>query len=196
MAEPNEKSRIEAFSDGVFAIAITLLILELKIPEARTVPDLWKGIIHLWPSYFAFLFSFGAILVMWVNHHAMFNMIDKVSRSFMYANGFLLLTIVFFPYPTALLAAYRLHFGRSPSLPTVAHIHEARVSTLAPIQQGLARAEWSSSGGGGRKRRADACSGRRAGRARTAAPDRAPREAPIRRARPRAAAPAGRWRRR
>ena len=104
-----ENARIEAFSDGVFAIAITLLILELKVPphdSVHSVADLWKGLIDLWPSYFAFLLSFGIILVSWVNHHYLFNVLDKTSRPFLYANGFLLLTITFMPFPTALLAEY------------------------------------------------------------------------------------------
>ncbi len=104
-----ENSRIEAFSDGVFAIAITLLILELKVPShesVHSVTDLWNGLVQLWPSYFAFLLSFGIILVSWVNHHYLFNVLDKSSRPFLYANGFLLLTITFMPFPTALLAEY------------------------------------------------------------------------------------------
>lgn len=104
-----ENARIEAFSDGVFAIAITLLILEIKVPPHGTihsVNDLWIALIQLWPSYFAFLLSFGIILVSWVNHHYLFNVIDKSSRPFLYANGFLLLTITFMPFPTALLAEY------------------------------------------------------------------------------------------
>jgi uncharacterized membrane protein len=104
-----ENSRIEAFSDGVFAIAITLLVLELKVPPAasvHSVSDLWNGLIHLWPSYFAFTLSFGILLVSWVNHHYLFNILDKSSRPFLYANGFLLFTITFMPFPTALLAQY------------------------------------------------------------------------------------------
>ena len=104
-----ENARIEAFSDGVFAIAITLLILEIKVPphdSIHSVNDLWNGLIRLWPSYFAFFLSFGIILVSWVNHHYLFNVLDKSSRPFLYANGFLLLTITFMPFPTALLAEY------------------------------------------------------------------------------------------
>jgi uncharacterized membrane protein len=104
-----ENSRIEAFSDGVFAIAITLLVLELKVPPlamVHSVSDLWNGLIHLWPSYFAFTLSFGILLVSWVNHHYLFNTLDKSSRPFLYANGFLLFTITFMPFPTALLAQY------------------------------------------------------------------------------------------
>lgn len=104
-----ENARIEAFSDGVFAIAITLLILEIKVPShesIHSVSDLWNSLIRLWPSYFAFLLSFGIILVSWVNHHYLFNVLDKSSRPFLYANGFLLLTITVMPFSTALLAEY------------------------------------------------------------------------------------------
>lgn len=104
-----ENARIEAFSDGVFAIAITLLILEIKVPpheSIHSVDDLWNGLIRLWPSYFAFFLSFGIILVSWVNHHYLFNVLDKSSRPFLYANGFLLLTITVMPFSTALLADY------------------------------------------------------------------------------------------
>ena len=97
------------FSDGVFAIAITLLVLEIKVPHIdsiHSVNDLVKALVRLWPSYFAFFYSFGGILVQWIIHHNTFNHMDKTSRPFLYTNGFLLLTIVFFPFPTALLAEY------------------------------------------------------------------------------------------
>ena len=104
-----ETSRIEAFSDGVFAIAITLLVLEISVPQIvafHTKNDLWRELSHLWPSFFAFLLSFVFILVSWICHHALFNLIDKVSPLFIYTNGFLLLNIVFLPFPTAALARY------------------------------------------------------------------------------------------
>jgi uncharacterized membrane protein len=104
-----ENSRIEAFSDGVFAIAITLLVLQLKVPPVssiQSVDALWKSLVNLWPSYFAFILSFGILLVSWVNHHYLFNVLDKSSRPFLYANGFFLMTITFMPFPTALLAEY------------------------------------------------------------------------------------------
>jgi len=109
MTGSNETGRIEAFSDGVFAIAITLLVLEIKVPHLDSIKsngELWKQIQHLWPSYFAFVFSFGSILIAWINHHQAFNVIQKTSKTFMYANGFLLLTITFTPFPTAMLAEY------------------------------------------------------------------------------------------
>lgn len=104
-----ENARIEAFSDGVFAIAITLLVLQLQVPPAtsiHSVDSLWRSLINLWPSYFAFTLSFGILLVSWVNHHYLFNLLDKSSRPFLYANGFFLMTITFMPFPTALLAEY------------------------------------------------------------------------------------------
>ena len=109
MSESKSLGRLEMFSDGVFAIAITLLILEIKVPpmdSIHSVNDLVRALLHLWPSFFAFSYSFGGILVQWVIHHNTFNHLDKTSRPFLYTNGFLLLTIVFFPFPTALLAEY------------------------------------------------------------------------------------------
>ncbi len=109
MTENKSLARVEMFSDGVFAIAITLLIIEIKVPppgSIHSIHDLVNALVHLWPSYFAFFYSFGGILVQWIVHHNTFNHLDKTSRPFLYTNGFLLLTIVFFPFPTALLAEY------------------------------------------------------------------------------------------
>src|SRR4029078_1526790 len=109
MSENKSLDRLAAFSDGVFSIAFTLLILEIKVPpidSIHSVNDVVDSIFHLWPSFFAFLYSFGGILVQWVFHHNIFNLLNKTSRPFLYTNGFLLLTIVFFPFPTAFLAEY------------------------------------------------------------------------------------------
>ena len=109
MIENKSLARLEMFSDGVFAIAITLLILEIKVPpidSIHSVNDLVRALVHLWPSYFAFFYSFGGILIQWILHHNTFNHLNKASRTFLYTNGFLLFTIVFFPFPTALLAEY------------------------------------------------------------------------------------------
>jgi uncharacterized membrane protein len=108
MAE-KETARVEAFSDGVFAIAITLLVLEIKVPhlsETAANRELLLGLLALWPSFLAFVISFGAILIMWVNHHGMFNLIQRVDCRFLYANGFLLLVVAFIPFPTAVLAQH------------------------------------------------------------------------------------------
>ncbi len=95
--------RVEAFSDGVFAIAITLLILEIRVPHGDG--GLWAGLLALWPSYIAFLMSFIVILIMWVNHHELLRLVRSVNYPFLFANGLLLLTVTFVPFPTAVLAA-------------------------------------------------------------------------------------------
>ena len=91
--------RVEAFSDGVFAIAITLLILEIRVPHVAH--GLWAGLLALWPSYVAFLLSFVVILIEWVNHHELLRNVQGVSYPFLFANGLLLLTVTFVPFPTA-----------------------------------------------------------------------------------------------
>lgn len=72
-------SRLEAFSDGVFAIAITLLVLEFGITESTH--DLGGQLLHIWPSYFAYVTSFLTIGIVWVNHHGLFNFVDHVDRA-------------------------------------------------------------------------------------------------------------------
>ncbi|BAY07586.1 TMEM175 family protein [Calothrix sp. NIES-2098] len=113
MQTPTEKEtgRIEAFSDGVFAIAITLLILEIKVPNHNTVETsgLTAALLSLWPSYLAFIISFVTILVMWVNHHRIFSVVRRIDNTFLYLNGLLLLCATFVPFPTAVLAEYLLH---------------------------------------------------------------------------------------
>jgi uncharacterized membrane protein len=109
MTGANDNSRLEAFSDGVFAIALTLLVIDIKIPSTASIAsnaDLWRALQHLAPSVFAFLLSFAIILITWVNHHGALELTHKSSASFMFANGFLLLTVVFIPFPTALLGEY------------------------------------------------------------------------------------------
>jgi uncharacterized membrane protein len=100
--------RLEAFSDGVFAIAITLLVLEIRVPTADelTNPDkLIKALGELWPSYFGYLISFVTIGIIWANHHNLMRLVARVSHGLILANLLLLLTVGFVPFPTALLAA-------------------------------------------------------------------------------------------
>jgi uncharacterized membrane protein len=109
MSNEKETNRVEAFSDGVFAIAITLLILEIKVPKlglAMTNSQLFNALLNLWPSYFAFLLSFFAVLIMWINHHGFFKYLRTINNGFLYANGFLLLMVTFIPFPTAVLAEH------------------------------------------------------------------------------------------
>jgi uncharacterized membrane protein len=103
-----ETTRIEAFSDGVFAIAITLLILELKVPpvEEFGAQGLLRALGRLWPSYLAFFMSFSVVLVMWVNHHRIFSLVRRADDAFVYWNGLLLFWVTIVPFPTSLLAAY------------------------------------------------------------------------------------------
>jgi len=105
MDAPKQTSRLEAFSDGVFAIAITLLVLDLKVPEE---PPLLDALLHQWPVYVAYLVSFLFILIMRMNHHRMFESIARVDSMFMLLNGLLLLGITVVPYPTSILSKYVL----------------------------------------------------------------------------------------
>src|SRR5437879_6957741 len=110
MDDPKETGRIEAFSDGVFAVAITLLVLNIQVPSPLP-PD--TGLIaflfrHQWPYYLAFLTSFATIGIMWINHHRVYTHIKRSDNTLMVLNLLLLLIIVFFPFPTALLAQYIL----------------------------------------------------------------------------------------
>ena len=103
-----ETARLEAFSDGVFAIAITLLVLELKVKTLHE-PTGWallRELAHDWPSYFALLTSFGSVLIMWVHHHAIFRLARKADAPLFFANGFLLLMVTVVPFPTAVVADY------------------------------------------------------------------------------------------
>jgi uncharacterized membrane protein len=113
MAQPTsagerETARLEAFSDGVFAIAITILALELRVPhvEDATPSTLAWAVLGQWPSYFAFVLSFATILIMWINHHARMSLVLRVDGLLMFANGVLLLMIAAISFPTALVGEY------------------------------------------------------------------------------------------
>ncbi|MBK9981099.1 MAG: DUF1211 domain-containing protein [Saprospiraceae bacterium] len=102
-----ETSRIEAFSDGVFAIAITLLVLELiQTLHFQSDEGLIKTCLEHWRSFLAFSIGFITILVCWINHHIAFESIRKVDTNLMWINGFLLFVVTITPFPTAVLAEY------------------------------------------------------------------------------------------
>ena len=103
-----ETSRVEAFSDGVFAIAITLLILEVRLPDGGSL-DGQLG--RAWPSYVSYVISFVTIGIMWVNHHDIFRLIGRVSRGLLLANLALLLAVSFVPFPTKVLGEHLHHGG-------------------------------------------------------------------------------------
>src|SRR5581483_3937577 len=101
-----ETGRLEAFSDGVFAVAITLLVLNIKIPGLESDDTLWQAFVSNWPMLVAYITSFATIGVMWINHHRLFTHIKHINTPLMLLNLLLLLIIVFIPVPTALLAEY------------------------------------------------------------------------------------------
>ena len=106
-----ETARIEAFSDGVFAIAITLLILEIKVPTPGSA-DLSQQLLQLWPSFVAYGISFAFIGIMWINHHRLFTHIHRSNNTLMLVNLLLLLGVTSVPYPTAVMAQHLGHPGQ------------------------------------------------------------------------------------
>lgn len=108
-----DKTRLEAFSDGVFGFAITLLVLGVQVPALRTANDaelriaLLKELSQLVP----YVTSFATIGIIWLNHHAMFHSVERVEHTTLTLNLLLLLVVTFIPYPTAVLSRY----GAMPS---------------------------------------------------------------------------------
>jgi uncharacterized membrane protein len=96
--------RLEAFSDGVFAIAATLLILEVGVDTSRS--NLGRQLTHIWPAYLAYVTTFLIIGIIWINHHHCVSLIGRVDRTFLFINLLLLLTVSFMPFPTKLVAQY------------------------------------------------------------------------------------------
>ncbi len=132
-----DTGRLESFSDGVFAVAMTLLVVNLTVPMGPNnhplagAAQLWNALAQNWPSYFAFLTSFGTVLIMWINHHSIFNLIRRTDGNLLFANGFLLLLVTVVPFPTALVANYL----RTPGA-TVACVVYAGIFVLISISYG------------------------------------------------------------
>ncbi|MGH7839487.1 MAG: TMEM175 family protein [Candidatus Binataceae bacterium] len=104
-----DTARIEAFSDGVFSIAITLLILEIRVPHPQAASDqidLWRGLGNLWPSYLAYILSFVTIGIYWARHHYVFMLFDKTNHVLCLLNLLFLMCISFLPLPTSVMASY------------------------------------------------------------------------------------------
>jgi uncharacterized membrane protein len=97
-------TRVEAFSDGVFAIAATLLVLGLRVPG--TGQSLGEGLAQQWPSEAAYAVSFATIGIIWVNHHSLFSQLREGDRALLFVNLLLLMVVAFIPFPTDLLATY------------------------------------------------------------------------------------------
>jgi uncharacterized membrane protein len=125
-----ETGRVEVFSDGVFAIAITLLVLELRAPLSTALHEgerLWDALWHEWPAYLAFATSFATILIVWVNHHNLFMLVRRVDHPFLLLNGLLLATVTVIPFPTQVLAEYI----REPDAHTAAIFYAATFLAMA-----------------------------------------------------------------
>src|SRR5437870_11642237 len=97
---------MEAFSDGVFAFAMTLLVLGLRDPTMGSTDSLLKGVIGEWPAFLAFGISFTTILVNWMNHHNLFTYVRRIDGSFMLLNGLLLLAAALIPSAISLVAVH------------------------------------------------------------------------------------------
>jgi TMEM175 potassium channel family protein len=95
--------RLEAFSDGVFAVAITLLVLDLNVPGGG---DLWHQLKDEWPQFASFFVSFWVIGIIWVNHHGLLDHLKRTDRPVLYLNLLVLMTVVFIPFSTALMAEH------------------------------------------------------------------------------------------
>ncbi len=110
-----DKARLEAFSDGVFAIAITLLVLDLHVPEVGS-GSLASALGRQWPADASYIVSFLTIGIIWVNHHNLLRHLERCDRGLLFLNVFLLMTVAVVPYPTALVS----HYARSPNAATAA----------------------------------------------------------------------------
>lgn len=118
-----DSRRAESFSDGVFAVAITVLVFNLLPIADKTASGLtWRALGHYWPAYLAYGVSFLTIGIMWLNHHTMLSAVTKVNRAVLVLNLFLLMGIVALPFPTALVAD---------------HLNETSSGTVAAVTYGL-----------------------------------------------------------
>jgi uncharacterized membrane protein len=104
------KSRLEAFSDGVIAIIITIMVLELKVPHGEN----WGDLLKLWPTFLSYVLSFVFVGIYWVNHHHMLHMVKKVDGQILWANLHLLFWLSLIPFVTAWMGEN--HFARNPTI--------------------------------------------------------------------------------
>jgi uncharacterized membrane protein len=98
--------RVELFSDAVFAIAITLLIVDIKVPDVTSSAQLLNSLSRLWPHFLSYFISFLIIAMQWVDHHEMFEHIEECDRGLLWLNMLFLMCIAFLPFPTALVGSY------------------------------------------------------------------------------------------
>jgi len=122
-----DTGRFETYSDGVFAIAATLLVLSFS--AASGLHDLGSHLLHLWPSYLAYATSFLTIGIIWMNHHYCVETIARADRTLMFLNLLLLLTVAFLPFPTRLVAQYLQHDGEQVAV----YVYDATFVLMAVI---------------------------------------------------------------
>jgi uncharacterized membrane protein len=145
MTVTESTTRIEAFADGVFGIAATLLIIDVRVGGG----DLASGLRHIWPSYLAYAVSFITIGIMWINHHTVFDQIARCNRLFLLINVFFLMFIAFVPFPTRLVAEHL----RDDQLEAAALAYGITLTSTAVLYNAL----WFYAAGGNRRLlRADA----------------------------------------
>jgi uncharacterized membrane protein len=103
-----QTSRLEAFSDGIFGVAITLLAIEIGIKEyaGATNENLWEKILERWPEYFSYFNSFATVLLIWMGHNKIFKQLRAANHWIILMNGLVLLVVVLFPYPTKTVGTF------------------------------------------------------------------------------------------
>lgn len=143
-ATGKDVGRILALSDGVFAIALTLLILEISLPAVTRDADLPTALLHLWPRYLAYALSFLVIARFWVSHHLIFRLITGFDTTLVWLNFLLLLFVAFLPFPTAVL-------GEHGNVPAAAILYAAAVG----LTSAASAASWWYVSGKGRLLRPD-----------------------------------------
>src|SRR5438270_313089 len=105
----HRNDRIISLSDGVFSIVLTLLVLELKVPQMSSqagAGELWQALVGIKTKLISFLLSFLFIASLWFSHNQLFKLFDKVDNAILWYNNFLLLVVCFIPFPTALIGEY------------------------------------------------------------------------------------------
>jgi TMEM175 potassium channel family protein len=124
--EASGTSRLEGFSDGVFSIAATLLVLEFAVTSGH---DLGKQLLDLWPSYLAYATSFLTIGIIWMNHHFCVETIARADRTLLFLNVLLLMTVAFLPFPTKLVAQFLQDHGEQVAV----YVYDATFVLMAVI---------------------------------------------------------------
>ena len=125
----SDTGRFETYSDGVFAIAATLLVLSFMVTTGPGAPALGHQLLNLWPSYLAYATSFLTIGIIWMNHHYCVETIARADRTLMFLNLLLLLTVAFLPFPTRLVADFLQKDGEQAAV----YVYDATFVLMAVI---------------------------------------------------------------